>query len=34
MDDGVRQTILLPVGSGLNAGDRVEVTGDARIVKR
>jgi hypothetical protein len=34
MDDGVRQTILLPVGSGLNAGDRVEVTSDARIVKR
>jgi len=34
MDDGVRQTILLPTGSGLNAGDRVEVTSDARIVKR
>ena len=34
MDDGVRQIILLPVGSGLNAGDRIEVTSDARIVKR
>lgn len=34
MDDGVRQTILLPTGTGLNAGDRVEVTSDARIVKR
>ena len=34
MDDGTRQIILLPVGSGLNAGDRVEVTSDARIIKR
>jgi hypothetical protein len=34
MDDGTRQIILLPVGSGLNAGDRIEVTSDARIVKR
>jgi hypothetical protein len=34
MDDGIRQIILLPAGSGLQAGDRVEVTSDARIVKR
>jgi len=34
MDDGTRQIILLPAGSGLQTGDRVEVTSDARIVKR
>lgn len=34
MDDGTRQIILLPVGSGLATGDRVEVTSDARIVRR
>jgi hypothetical protein len=35
MDDGVRQTILLPAGTtSFNAGDRVEVTSDRRIEKR
>ena len=35
MDDGTRQTILLPAGSAdLSSGDRVEVTSDARLVRR
>ena len=35
MDDGTRQIILMPAGSTrLNAGDRVEVTGDRQILRR
>lgn len=35
MDDGTRQTILLPAGSThLSAGERVEVTSDRRIEPR
>jgi len=35
MDDGTRQTILLPAGAAhFNAGDRVEVTSDRRIERR
>jgi len=35
MDDGTRQTILLPAGStSFSAGDRVEVTSDRRIKRR
>jgi len=35
MDDGTQQTILLPAGStSFNPGDRIEVTSDARIIRR
>ena len=34
MDDGTQQTIMLPGPTEFHAGDRVEVTSDARIVKR
>ena len=34
MDDGSRQTVVLPSGTGIGAGDRVEVTGDSRIMRR
>ena len=34
MDDGTRQIILLPAGTGLQLGDRVEVTREGQIVRR
>ena len=34
MDDGTQQTIMLPGPAEFHPGDRVEVTSDARIVRR